>query len=517
MIRQKFKPFLIIFIIGFALYGLTLFFGFSYFDDNALILDNYPLISRVQNIGQIFTSDVFFSANGKFYYRPLLNVSFMVDALTNGSLPVMFHLTNILLHIIAASLVFLLLAKLNCRRALAYFLALFFLVQPVLTQAVAWIPGRNDSLLAIFVLAAFLCFLAFQDRPRLGYYLGYLGFFVLALFTKETAIFLPFLVIFYFLLVEPDKVTRRDRGLIIFGSAALIFVWYLARHLALGVNGFSWSAALASLAGNSSALLVFLGKSFLPFNLSVLPVLRDAQFIYGLIVLPLLALAWLFSRRKNKSYLVFGLVWFLLFLLPSFVRPNLTGTPDFLEHRLYLPLIGLFIALAEIDWLKKLDFKRWAVRIGAGLLLLFFAILAFRHSLHFKDQLTFWRAAVAASPHSPLAHRNLGAMEYLGNESAKAADEYRAALALNPEEPMAHNNLGVIYLAAKNYAAAEREFKKELAVNPGYDKALLNLGDLYYVTGRASEAVSYWQTLLQIYPNSPEAASRLNNLRKPLR
>jgi hypothetical protein len=201
------------------------------------------------------------------------------------------------------------------------------LVHPVLTQAVAWLPGRNDSLLAIFVLAAFIFFLNFLHQPKLKYYLGYLLFLFLALLTKETAVFLPLLVIFYFWFIDRGEIDNTDKILLLGGSGAVGFVWFLMRALALGVNPVSYSAAIFKIIKNSSALILDIGKIIFPVNLSVLPILQDSTLIYGLIVFVLLAVAWFFSKKKRINYSFFGLAWFLLFLLPSFIC--LTSSVDF--------------------------------------------------------------------------------------------------------------------------------------------------------------------------------------------
>jgi tetratricopeptide (TPR) repeat protein len=510
------RPYLLIFIIGFLLYGQTLFFDFSYFDDQSLVLENSQILSDFNNVGEVFLSDAFFSVD-RYYYRPLLNLSFMLDMHLGGTLPFIYHFSNILIHILVASLIFSLFLKLNYKRELAWVFSVLFLVHPVLTQAVAWIPGRNDSLLALFVLAAFNLFLSFVNRPRLIYYLGYLGFFLLALFTKETAALLPLVVIFYLLVFAREKTSRTDKWLIIFGSVAAGIIWYLFRHLALGSDPLSLKIIIESLWRNAPAFLVSLGKSFLPFNLAVLPILADSKIIYGLIALPLLVLGLLFSTKKDWRYLSLGVLWFFLFLFPSFIRLNTVDTPDFLEHRLYLPIIGLFIILAEIDWLKNLDWRKRGVRAGAFLLLLLFFILSSLHLPVFKNRVSFWQSAVKASPNSALANRNLGAMYYLENDSLRAEKSYRRALAINENEPMVHNNLGLIYLERKSYGQAEKEFKKELGLYPNYDKALFNLGDLYYRQKRLTEARSLWEAALQANPRYYEAYFRLLNLKNQLR
>ncbi len=510
------RPYFIIFILGFALYGQTLFFDYSYFDDQSLILENAPILSSFKNIDTVFTSDAFFSVN-KYYYRPLLNFSFMVEMQVGGTLPFIYHLGNILIHILVVFLIFRLFIQLKFRTELAWFFSILFLVHPVLVQAVAWIPGRNDSLLALFVLAAFNVFLAFKEKPRLLYYLAYLGFFILALFTKETAAILPIIVIFYFTFVERKQISKTDKWLIIFGSLAVGIIWYIFRRLALGSDPVTLEILIISIYNNLPAFLVSLGKAFLPLNLSVLPILADSKTIYGLIALPLLLLALLTAKKKDWRRLCLGALWFILFLLPSLVRLNPIDTPDFLEHRLYLPLIGLFIMIAEIDWVKNLEWQKKGVKLLSVGIITLFIVLSWRHSRVFENRISFWQSAVETSPHSALANRNLGAMYYLDSQTDLAIKYYRRALEINPNEPMAHNNIGLIYSERGSYGQAEKEFKKELSLYPNYDKALFNLGHLYYKQKRLTEAAQLWQAALRVNPNYYEAYSGLLNLSNQLR
>ena len=511
---RSWRPYFLIFVVGLLLYGQTLFFDFTYFDDNELILNKAAILQEAKNIGTVFSTDAFFSGD-KFYYRPLLNLSFMVDAQFGGELPIFYHLDNIFLHILAAILVFCLLKKISQKPALSFFFSLIFLVHPVLTQAVAWLPGRNDSLLAVFVLAAFIFFLNFLHNPRPKDYLGYLLFLLLSLLAKETAVFLPVLVIFYFWFIDKGELNKTDKLLLIFGSGAAGFVWFLMRAFALGGEPINYFSAILGIIKNSSAILLGIGKIILPVNLSVLPILQDSNLIYGIIISVLLIVAWIFSEKKRINYSIFGLAWFLLFLLPSFIRLN--TLPDFLEHRLYVPLIGFFIILMEIDWIKNLDFTKKKVKIISVIILIIFSILTWQHSQKFSNRLIFWQTAVNDSPDSPLAERNLGAMYYLDGQLDQAVVYYKRALDLNPNEAMVHNNIGLVYMEKKLYNQAEEEYKKELSLYPTYDKALFNLGLLYYNTGRKEEAGELWRQTLVANPYYYEAYSHLLNLQNQLR
>jgi len=73
----------------------------------------------------------------------------------------------------------------------AFFLSLFFALHPVLTQAVAWVPGRNDSLATIFIFSALIFFQRFLSKEKLMDLIFLSLFFLLALFTKESSILLP--------------------------------------------------------------------------------------------------------------------------------------------------------------------------------------------------------------------------------------------------------------------------------------------------------------------------------------
>jgi hypothetical protein len=161
-------PFFWLVIVSYLLYFKTLAFRLTYFDDNLLIQNNYWFLKDSANIIRAFRESVFMSSDDTFY-RPFLTLSLMLDAHLGGFSLAIFHLTNICLHAISAILVFVLFEELSFGRKLSFLAAMVFAVHPALSQAVAWIPGRNDSLLALFVLAAFICFLRFVRTGGKGY------------------------------------------------------------------------------------------------------------------------------------------------------------------------------------------------------------------------------------------------------------------------------------------------------------------------------------------------------------
>ncbi|OJI06430.1 hypothetical protein BK004_03785 [bacterium CG10_46_32] len=499
------RPYLWLFAVIFALYSQTLFFNFTYLDDQDLIINNYSFLSDISNIGQAFKEDVFFSA-GDAYYRPLLTVSFMLDAQMGGMLPAIYHASNILFHGIVAMLLLLFFITLGYRREPSFLAALFFAVHPMLTQAVAWVPGRNDSLLAVFILAAFIFLFKFLESNKAIHYSIHLLFFAAALLIKETAALLPVVALVYIWFIRKESFFTYRQQFLVISWFAIGVGWLLARHLALGnIVSLGAGELVWSLLANLPAFLQLLGKALFPFNLSVLPIIQDTTFLYGIIALVFLVFGFLHSRHKRLGFLLFGSAWLVLFLLPSFIRADLGIVADFVEHRMYVPVIGLLIVLLEVTPLKNFSFNKKATLLPAAAVIILFATITVVHSRDFSDHLTFWRSAAVGSPHSPLAHRNLGAMYYLDGMPDQAEPEYQKALALNPTEKMAHNNLGLIYAHRGEYQKAEAEYKDELTINPYYDNALFNLGLLYSQTDRKDEAAQLWLAVLAVNPRYVDA------------
>src|SRR5205814_5529778 len=120
----RFAP-LFIALAVLAVYSWALGFNFLGLDDVEILKHRYYIIGDISKIKLAFTTDAFLGANGTFY-RPLQTVSFMLDALIGGPKPFIYHVTNLLLHIVCSLCVFWLLLTLGYQRLLSLLLALLF-------------------------------------------------------------------------------------------------------------------------------------------------------------------------------------------------------------------------------------------------------------------------------------------------------------------------------------------------------------------------------------------------------
>jgi hypothetical protein len=180
-----------------------------------------PWIRDIKHLPEIFSSSAWAFKNVPNYYRPLVNIVYMLDYNIFGLTSWGFHLTNVILHTGVSVLVFLVTALLinkpqppqpqsieQCNATPAHALAgaenltvpfvaaLLFAVHPIHTEAVAWASGVQDVSFTFFYLLSFYFYLKTEGVWGKGFVLSLVFFFFAAL-SKEPALTLPILLIAY--------------------------------------------------------------------------------------------------------------------------------------------------------------------------------------------------------------------------------------------------------------------------------------------------------------------------------
>ena len=459
-----------------VVHGRELAFGFTSLDDLTLVVDDQPFLQRADALVRAFGRAYFHVIDAAHaYYRPLVTASYALDARLSGTSPLGYHATNLALHVVATLLVLALVRRLAIGDGVAACAALVFAVHPALVEVVAWVPGRNDSLLAVFALGAVVAF----ARGSLAVHLAC---FAAALFSKETALAVPPMCVAYAWLVEPVAPERpvRARGqwaALAFGWVLVTAAFALARSRVL--NGASSALDPRVALAHLPVLVTSLGKIALPVDLAVLATTDDSATWPGMVAAgAIAALVWRVPGVRMRV-IAFGVALYLLALVPVLFAPGSLA----LESRLYLPSVGVLVVLAELA--DKVAVERRVLYAGASSVALALAAVAFGYEGAFHDPHAFAKAAVLGSPQSALAHFTLGQSHQLRGDLDRAAGEYAFALALDPREPLVHNNLAVIHMKRAAWARAEDELKRELEVNPGCETAEKNLA---VVTRRLDES-----------------------------
>ncbi|GIV34395.1 MAG: hypothetical protein KatS3mg031_1930 [Chitinophagales bacterium] len=393
-------------VITVALYLPALFFGYTELDDSIFIREFASFNARLSNVVTAFQRGLF-HATDDIYYRPLFSVSIILNYQLSGTSITGYRIVNILLHLACVLMVYCLLKELHLKPSTAFLLAMLFAIHPVLVQAVVWIPGRNDSLLAFFIYPFFITAIRYINAGKMQWLILHTLSLAAALFTKETAVFAPpaaMLILLYYLKKKPTEKSM----LLLYATWSIAALVYLMVRMQASLNSKPLLASdlFFSMLQRLPVLLHYIGKVILPFNLSVFPMQKDTSSWYGIAAMVLLMAGIRFAVTKDFRAIVTGAVFFLLFLIPVLAVPPSLNDQIF-EHRLYIPLFGMLLIFSQtILFQNRLQDAKQAMLLLPLIVLLI--TLNLLHQQKFKSPLAFWTAAVASSPSSAYARMMLG-------------------------------------------------------------------------------------------------------------
>jgi hypothetical protein len=497
---------LIIILFSVLLYARTMKYQYVKMDDTDLIVENEVFIKHLKNIPQAFKQSCFeipgHLTDNKSYYRPILMVSFMIDAQLHGVRSAStYHFFNLLYHILACLLLYYLLKKLSGNAGLSLLLALLFAVHPVNVHAVAWIPGRNDLLLAIFTLLSFIGLINYHKSSKDEYLVLHLVSFALAVFTKESGVLLLVLYPLFMWLWMGDISLFKKKIILPLTYAVITIAWFFARSGVMkGHEEIGSGASLINVVWqNIPYMFLYIGKVLLPFNLNVMPGVNTEAIVLGCISLLVLAILFYYIRDRRK--MLFCLVWYFIFLAPTLLVPELPAY----EHRDYLPLIGLLIGITQVSFLSGYTLKANKLTyICIAIAAVFFTISVSRLPV-FADRFAFWTDGTEDTPFAASACVNVGqlyqeiydhdqdwnALQQAGHWTKKALGEDSATLRGN-------NNYGAyLYLTGHKDEAAVY-FQKEIKFHPTNTDAYKNMGIYFKEKGEPAKSVFYWKKLISL-------------------
>ncbi len=486
-------------------YAPTFFFGLTELDDSIFIREFREYNEDITNLFTSFSRGLFDAVKDP-YYRPLFMNSMIINFKLSGGGEniVVYHVVNVLFHALSVVLLFRLFLKLGIRELHSFLLALVFAVHPVISQAVAWIPGRNDTLLAIFIFSFLIFSINYTKEGNVKDLIWSQLFLLLAYFTKETAVFAAPVALVLQVLALKSKLTDK-RLHIQLGLWALCFaIWYAARAAATTQASVSSGQMLSDFFRRLPLIVQYLGKIFIPVNLSVFPIQHDTVYHYGITAIVLLAAIIMLSKRKDLSIVLAGALVFLLFLLPALIVPQKLNEQSF-EHRLYLPLAGILLLLSQTSLLQnKLNDKQL---FGAGAVICgLFAVLNYMHQANFKDPLSFWSQAAATSPNSAYANMMLGAR--IPNDAERSAELFRKAYKLNPKEKYINYYYAEMLLKKDSVLAAEKYLLEEKKIS-NYYQCDFYLARVAMVKQDRTGAIGYLKSYLQRDPANSMANNNL--------
>jgi Flp pilus assembly protein TadD len=503
---------ILVFCVGFLVYANTLKGDFIW-DDEYLILNNSQIKSFV-HIKNVFKTYVGYgSENINNFYRPIQEISDMIDYFLWGEYPFGYHLTNVLLQAMVAVMVFIFLLYLSENLMIAGIAALFWAVHPVHTEAIAYIAGRADPLYGLFMLLSIVCFIIFAKRTRSGtktniiYGLSIM-FFILSLLSKEIIIAMPlliFLYMFFFLKsTEKDHLYRKLKwNWVPYAVIVVVYGWLRLTVLSFAdiapPSAFNKIPLIFRLLTFFRTIIIYVKLMIFPVGLHMersIAITKSILHPAALIALGFIAcVVWAAVKTYKHDRLVsFGIVWFFANLLPV---SNLIPINSFLaEHWIYMASIGPFL-LVGIGvyrlYSEKLSGRRM---LQIGLLVLVALILAMYgratiiRNLDWKDEISFFNSTLKYHPKNARLYLNLGNTYYEKGQIEDAIEQYRKAIDINKKYAVAYGNIGSAYLHKKQPDVAEEYLEKAISLKYNYPIAHYNLGIVYFQRRKYQEALN---------------------------
>lgn len=457
------SPLFLIILIGFFLYLKVIFFDFVW-DDKALVINN-PLIRPPLRLKEIFTTTIFYPKVLKTpFWRPLQTLSYFLDYKIAGLNSKIFHLTNIILHVLNSILVFLIIQNIFSKKFISFFTSIFFLIHPLNLESVCYVSGRADLLMGFFILTAFYFFLFYQNTDRLLFLFFSLIFFSLALLSKESSLIFPIWIFLYLKFIKKDVFKKAFKKAIFF---FLISFFYLILRIFVlkipsSITFQKFYPPLVRFLTLPQVFFQYLIVLFFPIRLHMARnVIVFEKFCFFLLfqwLIMLFIFLFLFKISQKSFYAKFSLTFFFTFLFPNL--PPFPQNAFLAEHFLYLAQIGIWVMLSVFLYSKKL-------RSILFFYLLFIFFINFKTSDYWKDNKVL----------------------------------YERILKLSPNSFAVCNNLGTVYLEEGDFKKADFLFKRALKINPGFLEAKLNLARIYYLKGDLEKAISMTKKIIKSEPS----------------
>jgi len=496
--------------LTFLVYTRTITFDFV-FDDHLQISLN-PWLESWRQVPQYFTHQLWAFTDAHTpasFYRPLFMVWLAAVMHLTGGAPGWYHLLTMALHLIVVVEGYVLARLLVKDQLSAVFAAALFALHPTKIEAVAWISGGGEPLFAAFFFATFIAYLKWKETAGRGWIAASLGFFALALFSKEQAVVIPAVLLVYEFWRErlQPVVTRVRDSLFAVLPFALVggAFWGIRWHVMHGIAEAQKNLSLPkTLQTQPLAWLWYLRHLVFPFDLSLFyPEMIAREFSVTRVLLPALlliagaALVWLAVRKKADGVLLYA--WFVCTLAPPAIMVLLLQPHD---RYLYLPsfaaAVGLAVLICKVVRQPGLQVLVVAVICGA------FVISTFLQLRPWDNDVALMENAVAHAPDNKQARVTLAISYALQGDAERGAATLREAAQRFPNDMDTWQALAVQEYTLGHYQEAYDDFKRAVATaHPGSEGySLYNLGLISLRLNRPEEAEQWTRKAIAVDPDS---------------
>lgn len=485
---KKIYPHLLIIVFILLVYIQNLWFDFAYLDDNLIVFAEYEKIDSLSKIPKSFLGGYLLDN----YYRPMIMVSFIIDTSIAGQSSTMYHLSNVLMHIIFCLLLYQFLLKLNFDYKISLLVTIIFSIHPINVNAVSWIVGRNDLIAGFFSLTSFYFFILYNQGNKISYLLLHLFFFLLALFSKEFAIMIPLVIFAYLFLINNQKLRVNRKNVLFIVSWSIIISIYMYIRLFVAHIHFNNPISIKILLSNLYIVTEYIAKLVYLPGIIPLSIKNNFLIILGEILVLIFTIVLLISKLYMDRRVIFGLIFFIVFLIPPLLTSlkSKDGSIVYLDCRIYLPLVGFIILLAV--FLENFNFKKKFNLIGLSFVIIILSVFNFSKGQVYSNGEKFWSSVTEELPSLPYHWIALGFYYYDNGQYLKAAQLAEKAIELNPTiDYEFYHKAALAYEKAGQLNKAIDRLKSALNLKKEKSLTLLGLIKNNLQLGNVTEAIKY--------------------------
>jgi tetratricopeptide (TPR) repeat protein len=487
-----------------------------HFDDFHTITRN-PAIRSLEHVPRFFGDARTFSVLPTHHsYHPLVSASAALDYWLGGGLdPLWFHISTFAWYILQLGLMYLLFVRVISLNRPGpnnhYFAVLavaWYGLHPANAETINYVIQRADLYATLGVVAGLVIFCYWPRGRAFALYLVPVAAGALA---KPVALVFPALLFFYVLLFDEPHLESKSKGFEIRRSARACLPAFAACtilglfEIAMTPKTFATGQASHVQYWLTQPIVVFhyFKSFFLPTELSadtdrqLVSNIFSETSVIGLAFLIALLFASRSSLRSREMHpIAFGLVWFIIALLPTSLFPLAEAEND---HRMFFPFVGLVLAVSwAVALFLKEDEQRWPrnPRLRTTFVICASALIAiYAYGTHvrngvWRSEESLWQDVVRKSPRNGRGLMNYGLTQFSKGDIPVAYDCFRRASLLTPNYPTLEINLGIAAGALHRDVEAESHFRRAIVLAPRDSQPYFFYGRWLREKARIPEAIS---------------------------
>jgi tetratricopeptide (TPR) repeat protein len=378
-----------------------------------------------------------------------------------------------------------------------------FALHPVCAETVNYIVQRGDLMSTLGVVAAIVFYVKWPEKRRYGLYLIP---FVLAALVKRPALVFPVLLAAYLALF--DRRAPIARSIAPSLAVTLALAWWLS-YMTPPTATTGASDGARYLMTQPYVIARYFLMFFVPTGLSadndwgLVSGWSDPNVAIGFAFVAALGYTtWRLTRVEATRPIAYGLMWFVITLLPTSLTPLAEVAND---HRMFFAFVGLSLSATVAAALVLNRFAAAPSRFAVGATVVAIVLVAESAGVYARNEVwkteeSLWRDVTEKSPNNGRGWMNYGLTLMSRGDYHGALAAYHRAVPLSPNYHLLDINMGIAYGQLGQPAEADRHFQRAISLEPVDWRSHRHYASWLLSAGRAAEALAHARISLELNP-----------------